>query len=166
MWDGRGGRVAKAARLFPWNGGGKPVLTGVCVASGAGAGSKCASSFPHWEHAVAITIYHNAACSTSRKVLAAIREKGGEPEIVEYLRTPPSVSKIKELLKGLGMSPRELIRKKGNLYTELDLENPKWTDAQLIAFMAEHPALIERPIVVSDKGTRLGRPAEKVLEIL
>jgi arsenate reductase len=125
-----------------------------------------APAYSHREKPVAVTIYHNPACSTSRNALAMIREKAGEPEIVEYLKTPPSARKIEELLKALGMRPRELIRKKGSLYTELGLDDPEWTDEQLIGFMAEHPVLIERPIVVTDKGTRLGRPADKVLEIL
>ncbi len=125
-----------------------------------------AKAYSHTEKPVTVTIYHNPACSTSRNVLATIREKAGEPEIVEYLKTPPSRQKIGQLLKALAMKPRELIRKKGTLYAELGLDDPKWTDEELIGFMAEHPVLIERPIVVTEKGARLGRPAEKVLEIL
>jgi len=113
-----------------------------------------------------VTIYHNPACGTSRNTLAMIREKAGEPEIVEYLKTPPSREKLCELLKAMGMKPRELLRQKGTPYNELGLGDPKWSDDRLIDFMAAHPVLIERPIVVTNKGVRLCRPAEKVLEIL
>ncbi len=113
-----------------------------------------------------VTIYHNPACGTSRNTLAMIREKVGEPEIVEYLKTPPSRQRLVELLAAMRMKPRELVRQKGSLYEELGLADPKWTDDELIDFMIAHPILIERPIVVTDKGARLCRPAEKVLEIL
>ena len=113
-----------------------------------------------------VTIYHNPACGTSRNTLAMIREKAGEPEIVEYLKTPPSRQRLVELLAAMKMKPRELVRQKGSLYEELGLADPKWTDDELIDFMIAHPILIERPIVVTDKGARLCRPAEKVLEIL
>jgi arsenate reductase (glutaredoxin) len=118
------------------------------------------------EMPVTVKIYHNPACSTSRNVLAMVREKAGEPEIVEYLKTPLNRQQIKNLLKALGMKPRELLRKKAPPYAELGLDDLKWSDEELIGFMAEHPVLIERPVVVTDKGARLGRPAEKVLEIL
>jgi len=111
-------------------------------------------------------IYHNPNCSTSRKTLALLREKGVDVEVVEYLKNPPSRDELVELLEKMGMKPRELLRKKGDLYKELDLENPKWTDDQILDFMVRHPVLIERPIVVTDKGARLCRPVEKVLEIL
>ncbi len=113
-----------------------------------------------------VTIFHNPACGTSRNTLATIREKAGEPEIVEYLKTPPSRQKLKELLAGMKMKPRELLRQRGTPYAELGLGDPKWTDDELIDFMIAHPILIERPIVVTDKGARLCRPMEKVLEIL
>ncbi len=113
-----------------------------------------------------VTIYHNPACGTSRNTLAMIREKVGEPEIVEYLKTPPSRQRLVELLAAMKMKPRELVRQKGSLYEELGLADPKWTDDELIDFMIAHPMLIERPIVVTDKGARLCRPVEKVLEIL
>jgi arsenate reductase (glutaredoxin) len=115
---------------------------------------------------LAVTIYHNPACGTSRNTLALIRERAGEPEIVEYLKTPPSREKLAGLLKAMGMKPRELLRQKGTPYNELGLADPKWSDGQLIDFMLAHPILIERPIVVTEKGVRLCRPAEKVLEIL
>jgi len=118
------------------------------------------------EIALTITIYHNPACGTSRNTLAMIREGAGEPEIVEYLKTPPSRQRLVELLAAMKMKPRELVRQKGSLYEELGLADPKWTDDELIDFMIAHPILIERPIVVTDKGARLCRPVEKVLEIL
>jgi len=111
-------------------------------------------------------IYHNPNCSTSRKTLALLREKGVEVEVVEYLKNPPSREELVDLLKKMGMKPRELLRKKGDLYEELDLDNPRWTDDQILDFMVQHPVLIERPIVVTDKGVRLCRPVEKVLEII
>ena len=113
-----------------------------------------------------VTIYHNPACGTSRNTLATIREKAGEPEIVEYLKTPPSRQRLAELLALMKMTPRELLRQRGTPYAELGLGDPKWTDDELVGFMVAHPVLIERPIVVTEKGARLCRPAEKVLEIL
>jgi len=111
-------------------------------------------------------IYHNPNCGTSRKTLALLREKGVDVEVIEYLKTPPSREELVDLLEQMGMTPRELLRKKGDLYAELDLANPKWTDDQILDFMVEHPILIERPIVVTEKGARLCRPMERVLEIL
>lgn len=95
-----------------------------------------------------------------------IRDSGIEPTVIEYLKTPPSREELVGLLAAMEMSPRALIRQKGDLYEELNLADPKWTDDQLIDFMVEHPILIERPIVVTDRGTRLCRPAETVLDIL
>lgn len=111
-------------------------------------------------------IYHNPKCSTSRKTLALLEEKGVEVEVIEYLKTPPSREELSELLEKMGMTPRELLRKKGDLYKELDLANPKWSEDEILDFMVEHPVLIERPIVVTEKGVRLARPIERVLEIL
>lgn len=111
-------------------------------------------------------IYHNPNCGTSRKTLGILQERGVDVQVVEYLKTPPSRDELVALLAAMGMEPRALIRAKGSLYDELGLADPKWTDDQLIDFMVEHPILIERPIVVTGKGTRLCRPAEKVLEIL
>lgn len=111
-------------------------------------------------------IYHNPKCSTSRKTLALLQERGVDVEVIEYLKTPPSREELSELLEKMGMKPSELLRRKGDLYAELDLANPKWTEEQILDFMVEHPILIERPIVVTDKGARLGRPVERVLEIL
>ena len=115
---------------------------------------------------MSITIYHNPKCSTSRNVLQMIRDAGQEPEIVEYLKSPPSAKKIKELLKAIGISARDLLRKKEALYGELGLADPKWSEGELIGFMVEHPILIERPVVVGPKGARLCRPKERVLEVL
>ena len=113
-----------------------------------------------------VTIYHNPACGTSRNVLAMIRERGVEPKIIEYLKTPPSVAKLKSLLAQMGISARDLMRKRGTPYDELGLDDPKWSEAELIDFMVKHPILIERPVVETSKGTRLCRPKEKALEIL
>jgi len=113
-----------------------------------------------------ITIYHNPSCGTSRNTLAIIRKSGEEPRVVEYLKTPPSRVELKRLLRAMGMSPRDLLRKKGTPYGELGLDDPKWTDEQLIEAMLQQPILIERPIVVTPLGTRLCRPSEMVLNIL
>lgn len=113
-----------------------------------------------------ITIYHNPSCGTSRNTLAIIRKSGEEPRVIEYLKTPPSRAELKRLLRAMGMSPRDLLRKKGTPYSELGLDDAKWTDEQLIEAMLQHPILIERPIVVTPLGTRLCRPSEMVLDIL
>ena len=113
-----------------------------------------------------ITIYHNPACGTSRNTLAMIRQSGEQPEVIEYLKTPPNRARLVELINALGVSPRELLREKEAAFAELDLANPKWSDDELIDFMLAHPILIQRPIVVSSKGVRLCRPSERVLELL
>jgi arsenate reductase len=113
-----------------------------------------------------VTIWHNPKCSTSRKVLDMIRARGSEPTIVDYVKTPPSKSEIKTALKEMGLKPRDLLRRRGTPYDELGLDDPKLTDAELIAAMSEHPLLIERPVVRSRKGTRLCRPPERVKDIL
>lgn len=115
---------------------------------------------------MAATIYHNPACGTSRNTLAMIRASGEEPEVIEYLKTPPTKTRLKELIKAMGISPRELLRRKGTPYDELGLDDPELTDEQLIDAMMEHPILINRPIVVTPKGARLCRPSEVVFEIL
>jgi arsenate reductase len=115
---------------------------------------------------VTVTIYHNPNCSTSRAVLAMIRERGEEPVVIEYLKTPPSREKLKALIAAMGISARASMRAKETLYRELDLDNPRWSEDQLIDFMVQHPVLIERPIVVTPRGTRLCRPKEAVLKIL
>ncbi len=113
-----------------------------------------------------VTIWHNPKCTTSRKVLETIRAKGVEPHIVEYLETPPSAAEIKAALKQMGLKPRELLRRRGTPFEELGLDDPKRSDAELIAAMAAHPILIERPVVFANKGARLCRPPERVQEIL
>ncbi len=115
---------------------------------------------------MSIVIYHNPACGTSRNTLAMIRQSGEEPEIIQYLKTPPSREKLKELIAAMGIPARSLLREKGTPYHDLDLSNPKWSDDELIDFMIAHPILINRPIVVTPKGVRLCRPSEVVLEIL
>src|SRR3984957_10002953 len=113
-----------------------------------------------------VVIWHNPRCATSRKVLELIRAKGVEPRIVDYVKSPPSAAQIKTALKEMRMKPRELLRRRGTPFDELGLDDPKRTDAELIAAMAAHPILIERPVVRSPKGTRLCRPVERVKEIL
>lgn len=113
-----------------------------------------------------VTIYHNPACGTSRNVLALIRHAGIEPTIVEYLKTPPSKDKLRELMAATGQPLRSLIREKGTPYAELGLADPKWTDEQLLDFIEAHPILMNRPLVVTPLGTKLCRPSEAVLEIL
>ncbi len=110
-----------------------------------------------------VTIYHNPRCSKSRQTLQLLREKGVEPEIVEYLKTPPSKEEIEMLLSLLGMVPRELLRKKEAPYSKRGLDNERLSDATLIAAMHSDPLLIERPIVVKGKKAVLGRPPENVL---
>jgi arsenate reductase len=113
-----------------------------------------------------VTIYHNPSCGTSRNTLALLRHAGIEPEVVEYLKTPPTREKLRELIAAMGIPVRALLRKKGTPYEELRLDDPKWTDAELLDFMQAHPILMNRPIVVTPLGTVLSRPSEAVLEIL
>lgn len=113
-----------------------------------------------------ITIYHNPACGTSRNTLAMIRQSGEEPEIVEYLKSPPTRDQLVGLIAAIGVTPRDLLRRKGTPYHELGLDDPKWSDDELIDLMIAHPILIERPIVVTPRGVRLCRPSEVVLDIL
>jgi arsenate reductase len=114
----------------------------------------------------AVRIYHNSRCSKSRATLALLQERGCLCEVINYLDTPPSIEELRQLLDQLGMTPRELIRKGENEYAELGLDNPALSDTDLIAAMAQHPRLIERPIVVSNGKAKLGRPPESVLDIL
>lgn len=113
-----------------------------------------------------VTIYHNPHCGTSRNTLAMIRNAGIEPHVVLYIETPPSRAQLAQMIKDSGLSARGAMRDKGDLYDELQLADPKWSDAELIDFMAAHPSLINRPFVVTGKGTRLCRPSELVLDIL
>lgn len=113
-----------------------------------------------------ITIYHNPKCGTSRNTLAMIRNSGIEPNVVHYLENPPDKRTLETLIAAMGKGARALLRQKGTPYEELHLDDPKWSDAQLIDFMLEHPILINRPIVVTPLGTRLCRPSEEVLDLL
>lgn len=113
-----------------------------------------------------MTIYHNPKCGTSRNTLEMIRTAGFEPEIIEYLTTPPSRNTLVNLIAQAGITPRELLREKGTPYQELDLENSDLLEVQLIDYMMEHPILINRPLVKTEIGTRLCRPSEVVLDIL
>lgn len=113
-----------------------------------------------------ITIYHNPKCGTSRNVLALIRNSGVEPEVIEYLKTPPTKARLAELVAATGQGVRALIREKGTPYAELGLADAKWSDDQLLDFMLAHPILINRPLVVMPLGVKLCRPSEAVLDIL
>ena len=113
-----------------------------------------------------VTIYHNPRCSKSRQTLGLLRENNIEPEIVEYLKTPPDAAALGKLLDMLGLEPRDLMRKKEKEYKENGLANPDLSREELIAAMIAHPKLIERPIVVKDEKAALGRPPEVVLDIL
>jgi arsenate reductase (glutaredoxin) len=113
-----------------------------------------------------VTIYHNPDCGTSRNTLAMIRQSGVEPVVIEYLKTPPSRERLVELIKAMGISARALLREKGTPFRDLGLDDPNWSDDQLIDQMLAHPILINRPIVVTPKGTRLCRPSEAVIDLL
>ncbi|WP_367350284.1 arsenate reductase (glutaredoxin) [Ottowia sp.] len=113
-----------------------------------------------------VTIYHNPRCSTSRNALALLQERGIEPRVIEYLKTPPSRAELKAIAKATGEPLRALVRAKQAEYAELGLDDPALTDDQLIDAMLAHPVLINRPIVVTPRGARLGRPLERVLEVL
>ena len=113
-----------------------------------------------------VTIYHNPACGTSRNTLALIRNSGTEPEVIEYLKTPPSRDTLLNLIQRAGLTPRGLLREKGTPYAELGLADPALTDDQLVDAMMAHPILINRPLVVTPLGVKLCRPSEAVLDIL
>jgi arsenate reductase len=115
---------------------------------------------------VTVTIYHNPECGTSRNVLALIRNSGEEPEVIEYLKTPPSREKLVELVGRMGISVRDLLREKGTPYAELGLGDESLSDDALLDAMMAHPILINRPIVVTTLGVKLCRPSEAVLDIL
>ena len=112
-----------------------------------------------------VQIYHNPACGTSRNTLALIRNTGIEPEVIEYLITPPSKDQLIKMIQDSGLSVRDVLRKNVDAYTELNLDDANWTNEQLLDAMLEHPILINRPLVVTDLGTRLCRPSEVVLDI-
>ncbi|PHK94076.1 arsenate reductase (glutaredoxin) [Pseudoroseomonas rhizosphaerae] len=113
-----------------------------------------------------VTIYHNPACGTSRNTLALIRNSGEEPQVIEYLKTPPTREELKGLIQRMGVSVRDVLRQKGTPYEELGLGDPSLTDDQLLDAMMAHPILINRPIVVTPLGVKLCRPSEAVLDIL
>ena len=115
---------------------------------------------------MSITIYHNPKCSKSRQTLKLLQEQGINPVTIEYLKNPPTVEKLKEILSLLGVSPRDLMRKKENEYKELGLANSDLSDEDLIDLMIKNPILIERPIVLANGKAALGRPPEQVLKIL
>ncbi len=113
-----------------------------------------------------VTIYHNPACGTSRNVLALIRNSGEEPRVIEYLKTPPSRAELVDLIGRMGIPVRDVLRRKGTPYDELKLDDPALNDDALLDAMMAHSILINRPIVVTDKGVKLCRPSETVLDIL
>ena len=113
-----------------------------------------------------ITIYHNPACGTSRNTLALIRNSGAEPDVIEYLKTPPTKAKLQQLLAAMGIGARELLREKGTPYAELGLGDAKWTDDELLDHVVQYPILMNRPVVVTPLGAKLCRPSEAVLEFL
>ncbi|WP_334150046.1 arsenate reductase (glutaredoxin) [Hyphomicrobium sp.] len=115
---------------------------------------------------MAITIYHNPACGTSRNTLAMIRQSREKPRVIEYLIAPPSRQELVDLVQAMGISVRDLLRRKGTPYDTLGLDDPNRTEDQLIEFMVANPILINRPIVVTPLGTRLCRPSEAVLDVL
>jgi arsenate reductase len=113
-----------------------------------------------------VTIYHNPKCETSRNTLALIRNAGIEPTVIEYLQQPPTREQLAEMIKASGLSVRAALREKGTPYADLGLGDPGLTDQQLLDAMMAHPILINRPFVITEKGTRLSRPSEVVLDIL
>jgi len=113
-----------------------------------------------------VTIYHNPNCGTSRNTLALIRNAGIEPTVIEYLETPPDRATLLNLLGRMELSPRQLLREKGTPYSELKLGESHWTDDQIVDQMLKFPILINRPIVVTERGVRLCRPSEAVLDLL
>ena len=113
-----------------------------------------------------VTIFHNPDCSTSRNTLALIRHAGIEPDVIEYLKTPPSNEQVRQLLAEMNLPVRQLLREKGTPYAELGLADPKWSDEQLLDFIEQHPILMNRPVVRTPLGTALCRPSEAVLEVL
>lgn len=113
-----------------------------------------------------VVIYHNPACATSRKVLGMIREAGVQPRVIEYLKTPPDRAELFDLLRRMGITARELLRRRGTPYDELNLDDPGKTDEALIEAIVAHPILMERPVVAGPRGVRLCRPADRVAEVL
>lgn len=112
-----------------------------------------------------VTIYHNPLCGTSRQVLDTIRAAGIEPEIIEYLKTPPDRATLKKIIADTGLPVRDIMRRRGTVYDEMDLDNAKWSDDQLIDLMLAQPILMNRPVVITPRGSRLCRPIDKLDEI-
>ena len=115
---------------------------------------------------MSVTIYHNPRCSKSRETLGLLKDQNVEPEVVEYLKTPPDAATLRQLLDLLSLRPRDLMRRKEKRYQALGLDDPTLSDEALIAAMVANPVLMERPIVIADGKAALGRPPERVLEIL
>jgi len=115
---------------------------------------------------MAVTIYHNPRCGKSRATLKLLEARGLKPTVVEYLKTPPDAAELKRLLRLLGLGARALLRTKEKEYKALRLDDPKLAEEKIIAAMAKHPILIERPIVIAGNKAALGRPPEAVLRIL
>ena len=115
---------------------------------------------------MSVTIYHNPACGTSRNTLAMIRQSGEAPEVIEYLKNPPSRARLLELIGAMGIPVRALLREKGTPFAALGLDQAHWTDEQLLDFVVAHPLLLNRPVVVTRLGTALCRPSEAVLALL
>jgi len=113
-----------------------------------------------------ISIYHNPKCSKSRQALELLKKKGYDPEVVEYLKTPPDAATLKQILKKLGIGPRDVLRTKEAEYRELGLDNPDLSDEQIIEAIIKTPKLLERPIVVRDNKAAIGRPTEAILPLL
>ena len=113
-----------------------------------------------------VTVYHNPKCGTSRKVLEIVRERGLEPRVIDYIAEPPGRGELMRLLAQLGLGVRDLLRRRGTPYDELGLDDPKWSDETLIGMISEHPILMERPVVVTDRGAKICRPAEVVNTLL
>jgi arsenate reductase (glutaredoxin) len=111
-------------------------------------------------------IYHNPNCGTSRKVLGMLREAGTAPTVIEYLKTPPTRAELLDLLRRLDMTPRQLLRRRGTPYDQLGLDDPAKSDDALIDAILAHPILMERPVVVTPKGVRVCRPADRVQELI
>lgn len=113
-----------------------------------------------------VKIYHNPACGTSRKVLAALKEAGYEPQVIEYLKNPPDRTALKELLRRMGKNVRDVLRKRGTPYEEMRLDDPNLSDDEIFAAIEKHPILIERPIVSMGDKAALCRPAEAVVDLI
>ena len=115
---------------------------------------------------MAVTIYHNPKCGTSRTVLGILQDSGLAPEVVEYLKTPLDAAGLKALFGKMGIGPRDILRRRGTPYDELGLDDPKWSAAELTGFIEKHPILMERPVVVTPKGAKICRPADVVRTLI